>query len=84
MDSPDVNSIRLKEHLFSRIPELETHQKERDVLIAFKNDIGSILADANKYGEAIHLAKAADIIRKEMLIHKTKFNNQFEEGSVCE
>ena len=81
MDSPDVNSTRLKEQLLSHIPELETHQKGRDVLIAFKTDIGSILADASKYGEAIHLAKAADIIRKEMLNHKTKRNNQFEEGS---
>ena len=32
-------------------------------------------------GGAIHLAKTADIIRKEMLNHKTKFNNQFDEGS---
>ena len=56
VDSPDVNSTRLKEQLLSHIPELETHQKGCDVLIAFKNDIGSILADASKYGKAIQLS----------------------------
>ena len=81
VDYLDVNSTRLKEQLLSHIPELETYQKGSDVLIAFKNDIGSILADASKYGEAIHLAKTADIIRKEMPNTKTKCNNQFEEGS---
>ena len=56
VDSPDVNSTRLKEQLLSHIPEIETHQKGCDVLIAFKNDIGSILADASKYGKAIQLS----------------------------
>jgi len=56
VDSPDVNSTRLKKQLLSHIAELETHQKGRDVLIAFKNYIGSILADASKYGEAIQLS----------------------------
>ena len=56
VDSPYGNSARLEEHLLSHIPELETHQKGRDVLIAFKNDIGSIFADGSKYGEPIQLS----------------------------
>lgn len=80
VDSPDVNSTRLKEQLLTRIPELEAHKKGRDVLLAFKKDVGSVLFDACKYSEAIHLAKAADIIRKEMLNHKSKFSSDFKEG----
>ena len=56
VDSPDVNSTRLREQLLSHIPQLETYQKGRDVLIALKHDIGSILVDASKYGEAIRLS----------------------------
>ena len=48
VDSPDVNSTTLKEQLLSHIPELKTHQKGRDV--------GSILANAGKYGKAIQLS----------------------------
>lgn len=78
--SPDVNPTRLKQQLLSRIPELEAHRKGRDVLIAFKKDVSSVLSDASKYSEAIHLAKAADIIRKEMLAHKAKFSMNYQEG----
>ena len=69
--SPDVNSTRLKEELLTRIPELEAHKNGREVLLAFKQDVSTVLSDASKYTEAIHLAKAADIIRKDMLGHKS-------------
>ena len=69
VESPDVNRTRLKEQLLERIPELEAHRKGRDVLFAFRKDVGAILA--SKYSEAIHIAKAAEIIRKEMLHHTT-------------
>jgi len=83
VDSPDVNSTRLKEQL-GRIPDLEAHKKGRDVLLAFKEDVSTVLSDASKYSEAIHLAKAANIIRREMLDHKTKFSKEFTDQSVEE
>lgn len=82
--SPEVNSTRLKEQILSRIPELESYQKGRDILLAFKKDVSSVLSDLNKYSEAIHLAKAAHIIRKEMLNHKSKFENEFNNEYVEE
>ncbi|KAL7381910.1 hypothetical protein ABVT39_020427 [Epinephelus coioides] len=84
--SPNVNSTRLKGQLFSSITELEEHKTGRDVLLSFKKDISSVLSDASKYNdaEALHLAKAASIIRREMLNHKTKFDNKFHEGFVEE
>ena len=86
VESPYVNSTRLKEQLLSSILELEEHKAGCDVLLAFKKDISSVLFDLSKYStaEAIHLAKAASIIRREMLNHKTKFDNKFHEGFVEE
>jgi len=72
--SPDLNATRVKEQLLSHVPQLEAHRQGRDILLAFSNDVGSILAEAVKYGDAVHLAKAASILRKQMLGHKPKSN----------
>ena len=80
VDSPCVHSTRLKEQLLARIPELEAHKKGRDVILAFKADIGPVLHEASQYTNAIHLSKAADILRKEMLQHKTRFNSELKDG----
>ena len=56
------------------MPELEAHQKGRNVLLAFHKDVGSTLSQACEYTEAIILAKAAKIIRRNMLDHKSKFD----------
>ena len=72
--SPDVNATRLKEQLLSHVPQLEAHRPGRDVLLAFRNDASSILAESTKYSEAVHLAKAAAVVRREMLGHKSKFD----------
>ena len=72
---------RLKEQLLlAHSNYLEAHMTR----IAFRKDVSSVLSDTSKYSEAIHLAKAASIIRKEMLNHKTKFDNEFREGFVEE
>ncbi|CAE1247301.1 unnamed protein product [Acanthosepion pharaonis] len=80
VDSPNVHSTRLKEQLLARIPEPEAHKKGRDVLLAFKADIGPVLHEASQYSNALHLSKAAAILRKEMLQHKTKFSSELKDG----
>ena len=72
VDLPNVHSTLLS--------ELEAHKKGRDVLLAFKTDIASVLHEASQSSNAIHLSKAADILRKEMLQHKTKFSNELKDG----
>ena len=64
----------MKEQLLLHLPELEAYYKGRDVLLAFNSDIGSI-ENANKMcdHDAIHLAKSASILRKDMLNHKWAF-----------
>eukprot|EP00745_Piridium_sociabile_P026549 TRINITY_DN4240_c0_g1_i3.p1 TRINITY_DN4240_c0_g1~~TRINITY_DN4240_c0_g1_i3.p1 ORF type:complete len:1496 (-),score=398.92 TRINITY_DN4240_c0_g1_i3:837-5324(-) len=82
IDSPEVHATRLKEQLLFHIPELEAHRAGRDVVLAFKKDVGAILEQASKYGEAIHLAKAAGMIRRDMLQHKSQFNSTFHDGCL--
>ena len=82
IDSPDVHATRLKDQLLQHIPDLQAEHHGRDVLLAFKKDIGSILAQASKYGEAVHLAKAAGMIRREMLQHKSQWNGTFHDGCL--
>ncbi|CAE1172272.1 unnamed protein product [Acanthosepion pharaonis] len=80
VDCLNVHSTRLKEQLLARIPELESHKKGCDALLAFKADIGPVLHEASQYSNALHLSKAADILRKEMLQHKIKFSSELKDG----
>lgn len=70
VENPTVNSTRLKDQLLSEIPELEAHKKGRDVLLAFTEDVGSVLLTPMYYTEAIIMTKAAKILRKRMMDHK--------------
>lgn len=82
IDNPDVHSTRLKDQLLHDIPDLQAENHGRDVLLAFNKDVGSILANASKYGEAVHLAKAAGLIRREMLKHKAQWNGTSPDGCL--
>ena len=82
VESSDVHPIRLKDQLLFHIPKLQVHRQGRDVLLAFENDVGSILSQASKYGEAIHLAKAAGIIRRDMLHQTSNFSSSFHDTYI--
>ncbi|MGH0137069.1 UNVERIFIED_CONTAM: hypothetical protein FKN15_028239 [Acipenser sinensis] len=64
------------------MPQLEVHKKGREVLLAFKK--GSALSQACEYRDVLRLAKAAEIIRRQMLDHKSKFFITFRQGCVEE
>ena len=83
VDAPAVNSTRLKEKLLSEIPELEVHKQGRDVLLAFQKDVGFVLSEASDYySEAIILGKAANILQRHMVDHKSTFDGTFHEGCI--
>ena len=70
------NSTRLKEGILQQCPALHASKKGRDVILAFEDDIGTAIHYANENSrdsQAIYLAKAAQIIRKE----KTKLQWSF-------
>ena len=82
VEAPYVNSTRLKEKLLAEIPELEAHKQGKHVLLAFQKDVGLTLSQASDYSEAIILGKAAKILRRHMLDHKSTFDGTFHEGYI--
>lgn len=81
--APAVNSTRLKEKLLAEVPELEAHKQGRDVFLAFQKDVSLILSDASDYySEAIILGKAANILRRHMLNHKSTFHGIYQENCI--
>lgn len=85
VDSPNVNSTRLKEKLLAEIPELEAHRSGkdgRDIVLAFQKDGGKALAQSSDFSEALVVAKAAKLLRRCILDHQSRFDGTFSEGSV--
>ena len=64
-----IHTTHLKDCILSQISALEEHKQGRDVFfLAFKNDLANVLQNTRKEDgaeEAMHLAKAASIARKE-------------------
>lgn len=78
-----IHTSRLKDRILCRIPDLQAHKLGRDILLAFKDDVGPALQKAAKEDyddEAIHLARAATILRRDMLRQKNAFNGSFDQN----
>ena len=76
-----IHTTRLKNRILSQNPSVEEQKNGRDVFLAFKSDLANVLDKAHNEDydeEAIHLAKAASIVRKDMLSKKYTFNGSFE------
>ena len=84
VDAGVVNSTRLKEQLLLHLLELEAYHKVRDVLLAFNSDIGGFIENASKTCDAIHLAKSASILCKDMLNHKWVFEKTIDSQRIEE
>ena len=73
-----VHSTKLKDRILSYFPdmEMEAHKQGRDVVLIYNKHIGSALRKACEHDaddDAIHLAKAAKIVRRDMIKLKNKF-----------
>ena len=74
-----INSSRLKERILTAFPDLTAVAQGRDVLLVLKEDIGEMVKRAKeKDSEAYHLAKAANIVRRDILKVKNTFNGTFQ------
>ena len=68
-ENPEIHSKRLKEKLIAAIPGLTAHVKGREVLLAFDEDIGSLISRAlpgENDDNALCLERTANIVREEM------------------
>ena len=82
-EHPDrINATRLKTRVLTAFPDLTTHAQGRDVLLVLSHEIGDVLLEAkNRDSEAFCLAKAAMIVRREILRVKNTFNVTFASDS---
>ena len=53
--------------------ELDCFKQGRDILLAFKKDVGPALARVNEYDDAMVVSKAAEILRRQILECKASF-----------
>ena len=77
-----VNTTRLKQRLLAHFPDLRAQNKGRDVLLVFDEDIGAALGKAceqDSDSDAVHLARAAQIVRQHMFEDPKPFNGSFAE-----
>ena len=80
-----IHSTKLKDGILGYFQDMEAHRQGRDVMLVSKKDVGSALNKACKHdadNDPIHLARAANIVRRDMFKMKNQFNGSFE--SKCQ
>ena len=83
-----VHTTRLKHRLLAHFPNMCAQRQGRDVLLAFNEHLGDALAKARELDtddDAVHLACAAQIVRRNIIGDDKKFNGfppQCQEASV--
>ena len=73
-----VHSTRLKERILAYFPDMEAHKQGRDVVLVCNKDVGSAIRKACERdvdNDAVHLAKAANIVRRDMFKLKRQFSS---------
>ncbi|KAG7162446.1 hypothetical protein Hamer_G007990 [Homarus americanus] len=75
-----VHSTLLKERILAQFPNMQEHNKGRDILLAFEDDLGDALEKACEYehdNDAVHLLRAAQIMRRDMSTEGQGFTGSF-------
>ena len=72
-----IHSTELNNRMLRYFPNLEEHKRGRDILLAFNQDVGASLlmaCEQDADSDGIHLARAANIVRRDVLKMTTAFN----------
>ncbi len=80
-----VHSTELKNRILRYFPNLEEDMRGRDILLAFNQDVGASMCMACEQdadSDGIHLARAANIVRRDMLKMTTAFSGSFD--TLCQ
>lgn len=80
VDPGRVNTSRLKDRLLAAFPDLNALTQGRDILLAFNRETGDAIKRARQDdcdSEAYSLAKAAKIVRRDILRRQNAFRGTF-------
>ena len=73
-----VNATRLKDRILETFSSLTAHSEGREVQLALKDEVGAMLRIAKQLdSDVMNLARAAHIVRREILNVKNTFNGSF-------
>ncbi len=73
-----IHTSRLKTRLMSVFPDLRAHSQGKSIVLSFENDVGGALKKACNYdNDAMHLACAAEVVRKEIFEKNYIFDGSF-------
>ena len=76
-----VHSTKLKNRILNYFPDMNAHKQGRDVVLVSNEDVGAALRKACEHdtdNDAVHLARAANIVRRDMLKMKQDFSGSFD------
>ena len=77
-----IHRTHFKDRSLSSCPNLVAHKSGLDVFASFREDVGAILQNAEDADdEGTYLAKAANIVRREILNCSVRFEGTFDESS---
>ena len=80
-----IHSTHVKDRILGYFPDMEAHKQGRDIVLVCNEDVGSALSKACEHdgdNDAIHLARAANIVRRDMFKMKNQFSGSF--GTKCQ
>jgi len=80
LDQVQVHTTRLKDRILAAIPDLRSQTEGRDILLVYDEDIGTALKQAcndDCDSDALNLAKASNIIRRDVIELTQSFNGRF-------
>ena len=76
-----IHSTKLKNRILSYFPDMDIHKQGRDVVLICNEDNDTALKKACEGDtdmDAVHLAEAANLVRRDMLKMKSEFTGSFE------
>lgn len=76
-----IHSTKLKNRILSYFPDMDAHKQGRDVVLVCNEDVGAALRKACEHdadNDAVHLARAAKIVRRDILKVKQDFSGSFD------
>lgn len=79
-----VHSTDLKRRILAYFPDMEAHKQGRHVILISNKDVAAAMMKSCEHdldGDAVHLARAAKIVRRDMLNMENQFCGSFEPNS---
>ena len=77
-----IHTSRLKIRLMAVFPDLKAHTQGKNVILTFDGDVSEAFKKACDYDDdAMHLARAAQVVRREIFDRKCEFDGSFKQTS---